>query len=416
MLIADLHGVLRGAQAPLSDMKALIKNGGAFTRSLYAMRIDGGVVEETGLGLSGGDPDYPCSFLPDTCMPVPWRKDGMQAVMTMHMPDGEPFYADPRNVLQAVLNQFAADGMTPVLAAELEFYLHREKTDSDSDNGPPPSSELYSLEPLEREGDFFALLRRAAAAQNIALENAISEYAPGQYEVNLIHQEPMRACLEAILFRRLVRCCARALGRRATFMAKPQSGIAGSGMHFHISVCDSSKKGGAKKYRLADKKTLAAATAGVLQIMNEAAIFFMPFGNSYRRFLPGQYTPMSVCWGDNNRAAAVRLPLADSPSAKRLEVRAAGADANPYLAAAAALAGMHWGMKKKLSPPPEMESIAALTPTWHAALENLSSASVLPRYIDRRFLSLYGQVKAAERGREISHIPDYHHQVYGRLI
>ena len=130
-------------------------------------------------------------------------------------------------------------------------------------------------------------------------------------------------------------------------MAKPQSGIAGSGMHFHISVCDSSKKDGAKKYRLADDKTLAAATAGVLQIMNEAAIFFMPFGNSYRRFLPGQYAPMSVCWGDNNRAAAVRLPLADSPSAKRLEVRAAGADANPYLAAAAALAGMHWGMKKK---------------------------------------------------------------------
>ncbi len=55
---------------------------------------------------------------------VPWLDHGVaQAQITMHERDGRPFAGDPRHLLQGVLQQFAALGLTPVVAVELEFYL-----------------------------------------------------------------------------------------------------------------------------------------------------------------------------------------------------------------------------------------------------------------------------------------------------
>ena len=42
---------------------------------------------------------------------------------TTFEPDGSPFVADPRHVLAGVVERFAKDGLTPVVAVELEFYL-----------------------------------------------------------------------------------------------------------------------------------------------------------------------------------------------------------------------------------------------------------------------------------------------------
>ena len=409
IIVADINGIFRGLQAPLAEMEELLQDGVGFPRSLYAMRFDGGVVEQTGLGLSKGDPDYPCKFLLQTVAPMLWRQDGMQAVMTMNAPDGTPFYADPRQVLAATVEKFTAAGMQPVLAAELEFFLEDE-TLADSHNVLVPS-ELYSLEALQKHERFFDLLRRAAAAQQIELGTAISEYSPGQFEINLVHKEPMQACLDAILFRRLVRCCARACGQRATFMAKPKTNCPGNGMHFHLSI--RTDKG---DFCFADEQQLAAAVGGVLEICGEAMAFFAPFGNSYRRFVAGQYAPLTACWGNNHRAAAVRLPLASSDSSKRLELRLAGADANPYLVATALLAGAHWGMENTILPPEEMMAAGELPVTWHAALRNLAEAKILPHYISRQFLDVYHSIKIDEFNREIAHISDYDRNFYGKII
>ena len=280
-LIADINGIWRGLQTPIADMDKTLQNGVSFPRSLYAMRFDGGIVEDTGLGLSTGDPDYPCFFLPQTNKPVAWRDVGMQAVAVMQTPDGAPFYADPRAVLAAVVDKLRADGLLPLMAVELEFYLHDEHS---------PISELYSSEAISRHADFLALLRRAAAAQNIDLGATTSEYAPGQFEINLNHKAPLAACLEALLFRRIVRECARTMGRSATFMAKPRANCSGSGMHLHLSM---------QNGEFANRQTLLSATAGVMALLSEAMAFFAPFGNSYRRFVAGAYAPLaeSQCRG-----------------------------------------------------------------------------------------------------------------------
>ncbi|MGI9297360.1 MAG: glutamine synthetase family protein [Gammaproteobacteria bacterium] len=402
VILADINGVWRGLQAPAADRDALLRDGVSWPRSLYAMRFDGGVCEETGLGLSAGDPDYPCVFIPETAAPTAWREGGTQAAAEMRTPDGAPFFADPRAVLAAILEKFHAEGLRPILAVELEFYLSGEES---------AMSELYSPDATARCAEFFDLTRRAAAAQNIALGAAVSEYAPGQFEINLRHGEPLRACLEALLFRRIVRECARAVGRRATFMAKPRGDGAGSGMHLHLSV--RAADGG---FCFADTQKLHSAVAGILSIVGEATAFFAPFGNSYRRYVGGAYAPLSACWDEENRRAAVRLPRAASPAAARLELRAPGADANPYLAAAALLAGAHYGLANALRPPKPMVSAGRIPATWHAALSVLSRAKILPRYMDAKFLRLYRQIKTDELRRETRHVTDYDRDCYGRVL
>lgn len=402
VILADINGVWRGLQAPDAERDALLRAGVSFPRSLYAMRFDGGVCEETGLGLTTGDPDYPCVFISDTVAPTAWREGGTQAAAEMQTPEGAPFFADPRAVLAAVLEKLRGEGLHPVLAVELEFYLSGDES---------VMSELYSPDATARAAEFFDLTRRAAAAQNIALGAAISEYAPGQFEINLQHGEPMRACLDALLFRRIVRECARAVGRRATFMAKPRGDCAGSGMHLHLSIRDSD--GG---FYFADIKKLHSAVAGALSVVGEATAFFAPFGNSYRRYVGGEYAPLSACWDDENRRAAIRIPRADSDSAKRMELRAPGADANPYLAAAAFLSGAHYGIAKSLRPPKPMVSAGRIPATWHAALSALSRAKILPQYMDKKFLRLYRQIKNDELRRETMYVSDYDRDRYGRVF
>ncbi len=67
----------------------------------------------------------------------------------------------------------------------------------------------------------------------------MSEYAPGQYEITLLHRDDaLRAIDDAILFKRLVRATALKHGLTACFMPKPFADQAGSGMHMHVSVQD----------------------------------------------------------------------------------------------------------------------------------------------------------------------------------
>ena len=58
--------------------------------------------------------------------------------------------------------------------------------------------------------------------------------------------------------------------------------------------------------------------------------------NSYRRLIPGFWAPTDATWGVENRTTALRV-IPGSAKSTRVEYRVAAADANPYLALAAAV-------------------------------------------------------------------------------
>ncbi|MFO6270507.1 glutamine synthetase, partial [Pseudomonas aeruginosa] len=76
----------------------------------------------------------------------PWQKrPTAQLLMTMHELEGDPFFADPREVLRQVVARFTEMELTIVAAFELEFYL----IDQENVNGrpQPPRSPISGKRP-----------------------------------------------------------------------------------------------------------------------------------------------------------------------------------------------------------------------------------------------------------------------------
>ena len=96
---------------------------------------------------------------------------------------------------------------------------------------------------------------------------------------------------------------------------------------------------------------LRHAIGGLQALMPESMAIFAPSLNSYRRFQPDMFAPVNRRWGVNNRSTGLRIPVSPG-EARRVEHRVSGADANPYFALAAMLAGLHHGLVNKLDPGP----------------------------------------------------------------
>jgi glutamine synthetase len=149
---------------------------------------------------------------------------------------------------------------------------------------------------------------------------------------------------------------------------------------------------------------LRHAIGGMQALMPESMALFAPSLNSYRRFQPDMFAPVNRRWGVNNRSAGLRIPMSPGDS-RRVEHRAAGADANPYLMLAAILAGLHHGLMNKIEPGPaavgnvSREPDTALPFSLDAALEKLATGSVLGSYLGIETIELYGETKRLEAKR-----------------
>ena len=414
LLLPDLNGILRGKRLRADQLAGALAGECFFTISLYALDSTGTNVDRSGIVWEQGDPDRPVVLDPDTLRPVPWRPGGAQVLGGILDADGTPFFADPRHLLRRVAGRFAELGLSPVAALELEFHLLAPDLDPAGRpsvapchrlGGPGREVEVFLPDRLEDQERFFALVEEYAAAQDVAIKSSLPEYAPSQYELNLGHGPDMvRAADEAVLLKRLVKAAARSCGQRATFMAKPFEDLSGSGLHVHLSLLDRQGRNvfgqGAEGEAL-----LRHATAGLSALMAESLLLFAPNANSYRRLRPRSYAPTAPTWGENNRTVAVRLPPA-APAARRLEHRVAGADANPYLALAAVLAGVHHGLTHRLDPGPPTTGDAyadqrpsPLPLSWESAIAAFRRGQVLRTYLGDRFVDLYAACREAERER-----------------
>ncbi len=419
LISPDLVGTARGKRLSTTAFDTSLKTGLGFASTVYALDTTGANVDASGLVWEEGDADRPCRIDLDTLAPVPWRQGAAQVLAGLDDHDGSPFFADPRQVLRHVTARFEPLGLRPVCALELEFYLVER---SDGPTPQPPAGadgiQVYSLDRLDAQAAFFERLRSWSAQQNLPAKSAVSEYAPGQFEVNLGHVgDPLRAADDAFMLKRAIRAAARADGLDATFMAKPFADLAANGLHIHVSLVD---QDGGNRFAT-DPATLEQAIAGLQATMAEAMLVFAPNANSYRRFRPLSYAPMAPSWGHNNRTVALRIPKAP-PHAQRIEHRVAGADANPYLVLAAVLAGMHHGITQGLRPDAPIRGNAytqvapSLPTTWDRAIEAWTAATIMPAYLGPRFCRLYGVCRAAERDRFADIVTATEHAWYLRTV
>lgn len=128
---------------------------------------------------------------------------------------------------------------------------------------------------------------------------------------------------------------------------------------------------------------------------------FCPNANSYRRFQTNSYAPLAATWGVDNRTVSLRVPGSPANS-QHIEHHICGVDANPYLAAAAILAGIHCGIREQRDPGAPVEGngyaqVNALLPTdWLTTLRALEGLDWAQEAFGSEFLGVYLAVKRAE--------------------
>jgi glutamine synthetase len=379
---------------------------------MFALDVLGGTIEATGLGFDEGDADRVCLPIPGTLVTVPWLGDQVaQMQVSMYEHDRTPFHGDPRHVLESVLARYAALGLRPVMAVELEFYLVDRERTVEGHAQPPRQplsgrrelkTQINSMQELDEYNAILGDIQAAAAAQELPTGTVLAEYGPGQFEVNLHHvDDALLACDHAIRLKRLVKGVALQHGMEATFMPKPYRDHAGSGAHLHVSVLDAQGRNIFAADDPGGSPQLRHAIGGLAATMTDAMAVCAPTPNSYRRFQPEAYVPLNPSWSVNNRGVAFRVPHGP-PASRRVEHRVAGADANPYLLAAAVLAGMHLGLTQRLDPGPVLAGNAYrdATPTVPLTLAEALSAfegsAFIKEYLGERYSRLYAQTRRGE--------------------
>lgn len=428
--IVDVNGVLRGKRIPRSGALKVFKDGIRLPRSIFAVDIWGHDALEAGLVTETGDNDGVCRAVAGTLARAPWlEQPTAQVMLTMEEGDGRSFFADPRQVLKRVLGFYAKEGLTPVVAAELEFYLIDGKRDERGFPQPPLSprtgrrvqaSQMYGIGEVQEFAAILTDINRACIMQEIPADTTISENGPGQYEINLLHvADALRAADQATLLKRIIKGVARRYGMEATFMAKPYGDKAGNGMHVHFSVLD---KDGNNIFAGTDNKgsdKLRHAIGGLMATMTESSAIFAPNYNSYRRFQPGSHAPTRIAWGYDNRTAALRVPESDL-AATRIEHRVSGADANPYLAIAAMLAGAFHGISGNMDPGAPLtgnvyESQAKHLPdVWEDALEIFEQSGFAEHYFGKKYRHVYHACKWQEKELLERQVSSIEHDAYLR--
>ena len=432
VFFTSMTGVPRGKRLRRHELLPIYEYGRFLPGSILVVDTLGADVEETGLVWEDGDADRVARPVPGTLVPAPWLgEDVAQVMLSLYELDGTPNDLDPRHVLQRVLDRYAADGLTPVVACELEYYLvdiarrdGRLVPAAAFNTGETPrGTQVYGLPEIEAHGDFFRTLWETADAQGIPLEGAISEFAPGQVELTLRHKpDALRAADDAVMYKRAAKGVALGLGVEATFMAKPWSDRAGSGFHVHVSVADKAGENLCAAEDPQGSPLLKTMIGGMKDHLADCMAILAPGGNSYKRFKANSYAPVGLTWGVNNRTVSLRV-TAGPARTRHVEHRVAGADANPYLVLAAVLACAHHGLTHRTDPGPVVtgngyavaaETGAKLPVNWYAAVDHLDASQVLRDYLGDRFVDMYVKVKRAEQARFFEEVTDLDYEWYLR--
>ncbi|MFN0185142.1 MAG: glutamine synthetase family protein [Aquabacterium sp.] len=364
------------------------------------------------------DPDV--RLVPDlgTLRLCPWAS--VPRAMVIHDAwelDGSLCHFAARSVLQDVVARYAALGLTPVVAPEIEFYLTAPCTDPAQPLAMPDvgggrtevGQSAFSMNQLNALAPFWDEFRAALRTLEVRADTWIHEVGPSQYEINLLHGDAVAVADQAFLFKYAAKEIALRHGLNAVFMAKPIAGAAGSSMHLHQSVLDAQ---GRNIFTGADGAETAALRhfIGGLQAHGaELMLLYAPFVNSYRRYVSGSQAPVNLDWGYDNRTTGLRVP-ASPPAARRVENRLAGADANPYLAIAASLAAGLAGLQQQRPATAPVEGNGydhahSLPGSMDAALHAMRSSADAHQLLGERFVTGFVAVKALEHAsyqREIT--------------
>ena len=280
-----------------------------------------------------------------------------------------PVAVAPRSILRRQVERLAGHGLVAQAASELEFFLYDDSYRHARAKGYAdlqPAGwyiEDYHLLQGARVEHYVGAARRALRRTGIPVENSKGEWGRGQHELNIRYADALTMADRHTVMKHGMKELADALGVSITFMAKPHTDAAGSSCHIHLSLWEAAAggpdgAGGDLAARPANR--FAGADGGPSDLFRwflggwmahaaELMVCYAPTVNAYKRYVDASWAPTRIAWSQDNRTAGFRV--VGSGSSLRIECRLPGADCNPYLAYAAALASGIDGIEHRIEPP-----------------------------------------------------------------
>lgn len=307
----------------------------------------------------------------DTFAVLPWRPQyGKVArlICDVHNPDGASFMGDPRNVLKRTLLRAERLGYTFNIGPELEFFLFQTDERGRPTTETSDEAGYFDLGPLDHGESTRREVCLSLEEMGMQIEASHHELAPGQHEIDLKYVDALQAADNIMTFKLAVKTLAQKNGLHATFMPKPVSGTAGSGMHVNMSLFRNGRNVFFDENAPGQLSELARQfMAGLLAHARGFCALTNPLVNSYKRLLTGYEAPCYLAWSSSNRSSLIRIP-APRGQGTRVELRNPDPACNPYLVFAACLAAGLDGIEHGMTPPPEVtENIYAMSDADRAA-------------------------------------------------
>jgi glutamine synthetase len=360
--LTDIDGVIRGKYVNLDKFQSLLSKGGGFCDCVFGWDVNDQLYDQGSYtGWHTGFPDAAFRLIISS---ERWLEDEGCPYFIGEFCIGPGVEAGaegdhplcPRTRLRVLLDRLAGHGLSLRSGFEYEFFVFAETAHSVRDKGYrnlqplTPGNFGYSLLRTGVEADRFNGLMSYMAALDCDIEGLHCETGPGVWEAALSVAADLEAADRATLFKTFCKIFFQRQSTMATFMAKWSMDYPGQSGHFHASLVDEEGRNVFHSPQTADGMSLLQrqAVAGLCRHLPELLVLLAPTINSYTRLVRGAWAPTAASWGHDNRTTALRV--ISGSNAQRIETRVGGADANPYLVAAAVVAAMLGGIEGNLEP------------------------------------------------------------------
>ncbi len=264
----------------------------------------------------------------------------------------------PRSMLRRQIQRAANMGYNAMASSELEYYIFNDSYQEAA------KKKFMDLEPAgwyiedyhmlqgARVEYFNALARRHLKQSGVPVENTKGEWGLGQHELNIRYSDVLTMADRHSIYKQALKEIADALGISVTFMAKYSADGAGSSCHVHLSLWtdgEAAFPGAEQLGPVQGSDVFRWFLGGWIAHVPDVMVFYAPNVNSYKRYQAGSWAPTRMAWSYDNRTAGFRV--VGRGSSLRIECRIPGADCNPYLTYAAALASGLDGIANRIEPP-----------------------------------------------------------------
>lgn len=427
----DNDGVMRGKYMSREKFFSSLDKGFAFCDVVLGWDADDQLYDNgTYTGWHSGYPDAPVRIIPESCRELPFE-DNMLLFLAEF--DQQAEVVCPRGTLRRVLEKADNMGFEAFAALEYEFFVFDETPDSVREKGYAnlkpitPGNFGYSMLRNSTHADLYHQILEMSEQMDFPIEGLHTETGPGVLEAAIAVDGALNAADKGALFKTFMKVLAQHNEMMATFMAKWSNKFPGQSGHIHISLRNLADKSSAfydpaKDFNMSDNQR--HFVAGQQKLMPELLCMIAPTVNSYSRMIPGFWAPTDATWAVENRTTALRV-IPGSDASQRVEHRLGSADANPYLALAAALGAGLMGIENKWEPEKRIEGNAyaqehpahlSLPKTLWEASQVFKKSKAAQGLFGKAFVEHFAASREWEEREFRKHITDWELQRYFEII